>query len=142
VVDQSPAVDEPRQREPAAVVVQPATPTDGPVRHAQSDTDPPPPVPAREQPPTFDPEPFRRPVGEDGWTLWLASAPEPEVAEREVARFERRGLVAAYRAVDLGEKGTWYRIYTGSFPTRAAAREAVAGLRAELKHEWVVPSRF
>ena len=92
--------------------------------------------------PAFDPTPFRKPVGEDGWTIWLSSCPQTDIAEREVRRLERRGILAAYKAVEIEGKGTWYRVYTGSFTSRTAAKAAVAGLKDKLKHDWAVPSRF
>ena len=92
--------------------------------------------------PGFDSTPFRKPVGEDGWTIWLSSCAQTDLAEREVRRLERRGILAAYKAVEIEGKGTWYRVYTGSFPTRTAAKAAVDGLKEKLKHDWAVPSRF
>ena len=92
--------------------------------------------------PAFDSTPFGKPVGEDGWTIWLSSCPQPAIAEREVRRLERYGIVAAYKAVEIEGKGTWYRVYTGSFTSRASAKAAVDGLKKKLKHDWAVPSRF
>jgi hypothetical protein len=34
-------------------------------------------------------------------------------------------------SVDLGAKGTWFRLRTGSFPDRAAAADFCARLKAE-----------
>lgn len=41
------------------------------------------------------------------------------------------GMSPSIVAVDLGEKGTWYRVRTGAFPDRAAASDFCARLKAE-----------
>ncbi len=85
---------------------------------------------------------FREPVGQDGWSLWLYSFPDAESADVEVRRLERRGLRAVARAVEIEDRGRWFRVYTGSFASRDQARAAVEPLMAELKHDWVIPARF
>lgn len=90
----------------------------------------------------LDPTPFREPVGEAGWTLWLFSLPTEAAADREVRELARRGLVAEHRAVDIEERGRWYRVYTGSFATRAQANAAAPALLDQLAHDWAVPARF
>lgn len=97
------------------------------------------PVPAT---PAFDAAPFRQPVGEAGWALWLYSLPDEAAADREVRELERRGLVAVTRAVEIKDRGRWHRVYTGSFASRAEATAAAEGLKAMLRHDWAVPSRF
>jgi len=92
--------------------------------------------------PAFDRAPFREPVGEAGWTVWLFSLPDEAAARREVRELERRGLVAEYRAVEIKDKGRWYRVYTGSFETRGAANRAVEGLKTKLRTDWAVPARY
>jgi cell division protein FtsN len=98
--------------------------------------------PATEAAPALDMTAFRKPVGQEGWALWLYSFPDAESADVEVRRLERRGLRAQARAVELKDRGRWFRVYTGSFASRAAARDAVAPLKAELNHDWVIPARF
>lgn len=100
------------------------------------------PGPADAGPVELDLTVFQLPVGQDGWALWLYSFPEPELAEAEVRQLEGLGIRAESRAVDIEGKGRWYRVYVGSFASRAAAKEAVAGLKAKLKHDWVVPARM
>jgi cell division septation protein DedD len=90
----------------------------------------------------FDSAPYDKPAGQDGWTLWLFSFPQEELAVREVERLERLGLGAAYRAVELPDRGRWFRVYAGSFATRAEAREAADALKARLKHDWAQAARF
>jgi len=92
--------------------------------------------------PVFDQESFQKPVGEEGWALWLYSFPDEPGAQSEIRRLDRRGVLAAYHAVEVENKGTWYRVYAGSFPNRTAANAAVDGLKARIKHDWVVPARY
>ena len=86
--------------------------------------------------------PFRKPAGQDGWALWLTSFPTESDAGDEIRRLESRGIRAAMHAVEIKDRGRWFRVYAGSFPDRAGAKAAVEGLKAELKHDWVVPARF
>ena len=90
----------------------------------------------------MDWSPYRKPAGEDGWTLWLFSLPGEPAAASEVGRLDRLGIRAASRAVELPEKGRVWRVYAGSFATRAAAQAAAPALLHELKHNWAVPARF
>jgi len=92
--------------------------------------------------PTIDLARFDGPVGAGGWTLWLYSFPEAEGAEQQVRELARRGLQAEYRAVELADRGRWFRVFAGSFASRDEARAAVAGVQAYLDHDWVIPSRF
>jgi hypothetical protein len=91
---------------------------------------------------SFDLTPFRDDVGEAGWSIWLFSLPSEEDARREVRDLERRGFVAEYRAVELEERGRWFRVYTGSFATRAEANAAATALKSHLDQDWAVPARF
>ncbi|MEZ4388482.1 MAG: SPOR domain-containing protein [Candidatus Krumholzibacteriia bacterium] len=100
------------------------------------------PQPADAPPAAFDPTPFREPVGAAGWALWVYSLPDEATADREIRELDRRGLRAVARAVEIKDRGRWYRIYTGSFATRDEARTAAVGLKAYLREDWVVPARF
>ncbi len=102
---------------------------------------------AQVEPPAAEPNgmdwaPFRKPAGQDGWALWLTSFPTESDAGDEIRRLESRGIRAAMHAVEIKDRGRWFRVYAGSFPDRAGAKAAVEGLKAELKHDWVVPARF
>ncbi len=103
---------------------------------------PPEPAAADPEPVAMDMAPFELPVGQDGWALWLYSFPVLDQAEAEIVELGRRGIRADYRPVEVEGKGTWYRVYVGSFADRGAAKAAVAGLKDKLKHDWVVPARL
>ncbi len=129
--------------QPVAVVPEPPT---LPVPETTPETTPEPPAaatpPPAVDPATFDWSPFQKPVGQDGWALWLYSFPDEAGAVEEARRLERRGLRAEVRAVELPDQGRWFRVYTGSFADRVSAREAAPLLIAELRHNWAQPARF
>jgi hypothetical protein len=106
---------------------------------AKTETPVPPAPPA---PAGFDTAPYRATVGQAGWALWLYSQPNQESADADVAGLQKQGFQATSRAVDLPEKGRWYRVYVGSFPSKEAAQQAAPALLAQLKHDWAAPARF
>ncbi|MBD3222400.1 hypothetical protein GF314_14290 [bacterium] len=123
--------DEPEPAEPAPAQPEPVTQTPATPEEPEPQTDV-----------ALDIGPFEQPVGEAGWTVWLSSLPTEADAVQEVADLRARGLVAEFRAVDLEERGTWYRVYTGSFTSRAAVNEAVPALKTYLNTDWAVPARY
>jgi hypothetical protein len=58
------------------------------------------------------------------YAIHMASYRSPDVAQEEVATF-RRGFQAYLVRSDLGEKGIWYRLFLGHFPTATAALDAI-----------------
>lgn len=140
-VEEPPAVidDQPELADAQADAQPVAAEPTGPPAQVEAEAE----VEVQEAPtPTFDAAPFRQPVGEAGWALWLYSLPDEATAAREVRQLERRGLVAVTRAVEIKDRGRWHRVYTGSFASRAEATAAAEGLKARLRHDWAVPSRF
>jgi cell division septation protein DedD len=59
-----------------------------------------------------------------------------------VADLERRGYRSAMRAVDLPDRGRWYRVYVGSYADRGEALAARPELLEQLDIDWAMPSRF
>jgi cell division protein FtsN len=90
----------------------------------------------------FDPAPYRGPVGAAGWALHVYSLPDSALANRQVAAVKRLGLEAVWRAVELPDRGRWYRVYLGSFPSQAAASAAIPALLARLDESWAQPVQF
>ncbi|MBM4129492.1 SPOR domain-containing protein [bacterium] len=107
-------------------------------------------VPARPQSPTpaagsasFDPAPYAGPVGGDGWALHVYSLADSASAAEQVRALADQGFQAAVRIVEIREKGgRWWRVYVGSFPTRAAAAAAMPALLGRLGTHWAEPARF
>ncbi len=90
----------------------------------------------------FDKAPYLVPVGGEGWALHLYSFPNSDTADDELAELHRRGFETVVRVVETQEKGRWWRIYVGSFATRAAARDAAPLLKEKLRTDWANPTRF
>lgn len=88
------------------------------------------------------PNPYRVAVGEAGWALHLYSLADSVAASRQLRVLERKGYRAVWRALELPDKGRWYRIYVGSFPTREAAVQARPELLARLGTDYALPFRF
>lgn len=106
------------------------------------------PAPAADRGATADAAPFDRapyavPVGRDGWALHVYSLADSASAAQQVAALTGQGFRTAVRIVEIREKGgRWWRIYVGSFPTRAAASAAMPGLLGRLKADWAEPARI
>lgn len=143
-----------QQLAPGGEQAPPLSASPEPGASVSADREPAPPAPA--VPPTaatapaaggpaaaaWDGAPYQKPVGQDGWTLWLYSLPDQGGAESEVRRLAQKGIQAEYRAIELPAMGRWYRVYAGSFTTSAEAAAAAGALLDELKHNWAQPVRF
>jgi septal ring-binding cell division protein DamX len=55
------------------------------------------------------------------YSIYLGSYGSIERAEKAVSMYEKKGLSPYWVEVDLGEKGVWYRIFTGYFPNKEEA---------------------
>jgi cell division septation protein DedD len=51
-------------------------------------------------------------------------------ANEEAERLRQAGYSAFLQRVDLGEKGTWQRVYAGPFEDRAEAERAAEDIRS------------
>jgi cell division protein FtsN len=92
--------------------------------------------------PRFTVDPYLQPVGTDGWALHLFSFPDSLDAGREASRLKRRGFQTEVRAIELKEKGRWFRVYVGSFLSKKEALEARDLLLKELRLDWARPTEF
>jgi hypothetical protein len=91
---------------------------------------------------TFDMAPYREAVGSRGWALHVYSLPDSAGTAEQVAELDRRGFATTVEVVELAEKGRWWRIYLGSFPSRGAARRAMPPLLEKLRADWAKPVEF
>jgi cell division septation protein DedD len=96
-------------------------------------------VPAK---PAFAMTPYRTTVGAAGWALHLYSFPDQAGTDAELAELRRRGFETEVRVVETQAKGRWWRIYVGSFATKAEARAAAPLLKKKLRTDWANPTRF
>ena len=86
--------------------------------------------------PVFSMTPYEVPVGTEPWAIHVYSLPDSAAADKEIARLERRGFTTGLKIVEVPDKGRWYRLYLGSFPDKAAAREAMPLLLEKLGETW------
>jgi hypothetical protein len=56
------------------------------------------------------------------YSVYLGSYGSIERAEKAVSMYKKKGLSPYWVEVDLGEKGVWFRVFTGYFPNKAEAR--------------------
>lgn len=80
-------------------------------------------------------------VAAGGYLVQAAAFRRSEDARALQAKLGRKGYSAFTEAVDLGEKGIWYRVYIGPFANAATADAAVARLKAEEKLTALVRKR-
>lgn len=70
------------------------------------------------------------PVAAKGkYAVQVASLKDPQAAAKMTAALIARGLEAYQVKVELGSKGTWYRVRVGHFADQRAARKTVARLK-------------
>jgi outer membrane protein TolC len=69
---------------------------------------------------------------EKWFSLQVGASVQLSLADKEVSRYRKKGLDSFYRYEDTGNKGMWFRIYIGRYPTKAEAGDA-AGVLIEQK---------
>ncbi len=116
-----PAVRPPSSTTGAAPGPDRTTPTSPPATSTQPrDVGPPSSTPAEESPPAV--------AAEALYAVHVASYQTLRKANIEIASLKARGYEGRAIETDLGSKGTWYRVYAGSYPTAAEAARARAVL--------------
>jgi len=73
----------------------------------------PPPAPS-----TIKPKPYP-------YSIRLASFNKFKLVLKGLTQYRQEGLSPYFAKVDLGEKGVWWRLFTGYYPSRDAAKAAV-----------------
>jgi len=101
---------------PAAPAAASKTPAAAPATSAAASATPPPTPPAA-RPKPIEPYPY---------SIRLASYKNKETALKALARHQNAGLSPYFARVKLGRKGVWWRLFTGYYPDREAAKAAVA----------------
>lgn len=71
-----------------------------------------------------EPTPSRPTTGGVTYGVHVASYQTATRAQSDIDNLQKRGFEARSIRTDLGSKGIWYRVYVGSYPTRAAAEAA------------------
>jgi len=116
--------------EPSAVQLPAKLEPDGPALQETatqetppSDT-PPPKMSASEARLASETSPATRKADSSFYSLHLASCRKEESCRSIVQKYEDSDIKAFIKRVDLGGKGTWHRVYLGSFETKKQARNA------------------
>ena len=86
--------------------------------------------------PVFDITPYTHAPGEAGWALHVYSFPDTSQARQMQQSLAARGIQSDIRAVEIKDKGRWYRIYLGSFPDMGTALAARDALLEKLGEKW------
>lgn len=112
---------------PAAARAGPSSPMPGPVNEAKDIASK---TPRRNSP---QPSEYRSPQTSvsSKFRIQVSSLRNRKGAENEARKFARTDLATAIEEVDLGSKGTWYRVYLTDFQSRAEALKAARRLKAE-----------
>ena len=58
------------------------------------------------------------------YTLQVGAFSSLEEAQSKIEKLQTVGIKTLLKSVDLEQKGRWYRLYTGDYPTVEAAKEA------------------
>ncbi|MFL6211606.1 MAG: SPOR domain-containing protein [Pyrinomonadaceae bacterium] len=77
------------------------------------------------------PAPVSQPEGAGRFTLQVGSFNTPVEANERAAHLQAAGFAPRVVAVELPNRGTWYRVQTGRFSDRAEAARVGAQLRAK-----------
>ena len=105
-----------KKRAPTAPVAASKTPAAAPATSAVAPVTPPPAPPAA-KPKPVEPYPY---------SIRLASYSQEETVLKALTRHQSAGLSPYSAKVNLGKKGVWWRLFTGYYPDREAAKAAVA----------------
>jgi cell division septation protein DedD len=65
------------------------------------------------------------------YSIYLGAYKTPERAERAISMYRNKGLSAYWVKVDLGDKGVWYRVFTGYFRDQKQAEAFIKRKRLE-----------
>lgn len=72
------------------------------------------------------------------YTIQVVSAKDRAKADGVLKKVQDAGFAGAYvSSKDLGEKGTWHRVYLGNFDSKAQADEALAKIQATYKDSFI-----
>lgn len=72
-----------------------------------------------------------------GFTIQVASFQDKARAELVSEEFKKKGYIPVISAKDLGDKGTWYRVWVGDFESEEKARELLKTLKEDYKDSFI-----
>ncbi|HSV43377.1 MAG TPA: SPOR domain-containing protein [Candidatus Bathyarchaeia archaeon] len=72
------------------------------------------------------------------YTIQVLSSKDKSATEIALKKVQGNGFADAYiRSADLGERGTWYRIYIGQFSTKAQADQQLSSVKQKYASAFV-----
>lgn len=88
------------------------------------------------------PKPVSAPVAANGkYAIQIASFADQAKADLLKEKASQAGLSAYTSAADLGEKGTWHRVYVGPFANKTEADAALAQVQANFKSGFIISTK-
>ncbi len=70
--------------------------------------------------------PSKPPAPQYPYSVYLGSFKAPEAVKKALSDYQAKGLPAYWARVDLGEKGVWFRFFTGYFRTKEEAEKFIS----------------
>lgn len=102
--------------ETPTTIAQPTVPKEQVVEEPQPA--PPPQSQVPSQPAAPEPPPAQTMAPQYPYAVYLGSFKAPEAVKKAVSDYQEKGFSAYWARVDLGDKGVWYRFFTGHFETK------------------------
>ena len=72
-----------------------------------------------------------------GFTIQVASFQDKARAELVSEELKKKGYIPVISAKDLGDKGTWHRVWVGDFESEEKARELLKTLKEDYKDSFI-----
>lgn len=72
-----------------------------------------------------------------GFTIQVASFQDKARAELVSEELKKKGYIPVISAKDLGDKGTWYRVWVGDFESEEKAGELLKTLKEDYKDSFI-----
>lgn len=80
-------------------------------------------------------------TGNFPYRIQVASSKDKKKAEEMVVRLKSKNTEAKIVEKNLGDKGTWYRVYAGQFSTKKEAEDFLPKIKADFPESFVISSQ-
>lgn len=75
------------------------------------------------------------------FTLQVAAFKDKPQAEAELNKWKAKGFAGSYKEVDLGAKGTWFRVFIGSYNSEDEAKKAQQTVSSQHKVQTMIAKK-
>ena len=72
------------------------------------------------------------------FTIHVSSFQDKTKADKITGELTKKGYNPSIVSMNLGDKGTWYRIYVGKYDTKAQAEEVLVKIKEEYKSSFII----